>query len=217
MRGIQLIHAVRIVAELGDLARFGKPRALMGYLGLVPSEDSSGGKRAQGAITKAGNSSARRAMVEAAWAYQHRRHDAHHRPPTGRGAQGRARHRLEGPVAIVCTLSQARRPRRQPQQDRGRHGARTRRLRVGHRAAGQTGLMASITRNEQTRKETTHPQIPNSSIGEVVRSRLENPRQTLLDRIAATPQSLERGSSMTNNSLAANQRPHISLIDRRHR
>lgn len=71
-RGIQLIHAVRIVAELGDLTRFGHPRQLMAYLGLVPSEDSTGERRRQGSITKAGNSSARRALVEAAWAYQHR-------------------------------------------------------------------------------------------------------------------------------------------------
>ena len=70
-RGIQLLHAVRIVAELGDLSRFGHPRQLMGYLGLIPREDSSGEHRHQGAITKAGNSSARRAFVEAAWAYQH--------------------------------------------------------------------------------------------------------------------------------------------------
>jgi transposase len=71
-RGIQLIHAARLVAELGDLSRFAHPRALMGYLGLVPSEHSSGSKRRQGAITKAGNASARRALVEAAWAYQYR-------------------------------------------------------------------------------------------------------------------------------------------------
>lgn len=70
-RGIQLIHAVRIVAELGDLARFSHPRELMAYLGLIPSEDSSADRRRQGAITKAGNSSARRALVEAAWAYQY--------------------------------------------------------------------------------------------------------------------------------------------------
>ena len=70
-RGIQLIHAVRIVAELGDLSRFSHPRQLMSYLGLIPSEDSSGERRRQGAITKAGNTSARRALVEAAWAYQH--------------------------------------------------------------------------------------------------------------------------------------------------
>jgi len=70
-RGIQLIHAVRIVAELGDLSRFSHPRQLMSYLGLIPSEDSSGERHRQGAITKAGNSSARRALVEAAWAYQY--------------------------------------------------------------------------------------------------------------------------------------------------
>lgn len=70
-RGIQLIHAVRIIAELGDLSRFSHPRQLMGYLGLIPSENSSGEHRHQGAITKAGNSSARRALVEAAWAYRY--------------------------------------------------------------------------------------------------------------------------------------------------
>ena len=69
-RGIQLIHAMRMVAELGDLSRFSHPRQLMGYLGLIPSEDSSGEHRHQGAITKAGNSSARRALVEAASAYR---------------------------------------------------------------------------------------------------------------------------------------------------
>jgi len=71
LRGISAIHAVRIVAELGDLTRFVSPRKLMGYLGMIPSEDSSGSRRRQGSITKAGNSSARRALVEAAWAYAH--------------------------------------------------------------------------------------------------------------------------------------------------
>lgn len=71
LRGVSAIHAVRLVAELGDFNRFESPRKLMAYLGLIPSEDSSGARRRQGAITKAGNSSARRAMVEAAWAYAH--------------------------------------------------------------------------------------------------------------------------------------------------
>ncbi|MFN0163470.1 MAG: IS110 family transposase [Burkholderiales bacterium] len=71
-RGIQLVHAVRIVAEIGDFSRFSHPRELMAYLGLIPSEHSSGPQRRQGAITKAGNSSARRALVEAAHAYQFR-------------------------------------------------------------------------------------------------------------------------------------------------
>jgi transposase len=71
LRGISALHAVRIVAELGDFQRFDTPRKLMGYLGMIPSEDSSGPRRRQGAITKAGNSSARRALVEAAHAYAH--------------------------------------------------------------------------------------------------------------------------------------------------
>jgi transposase len=71
LRGISVIHAVRIVAELGDLTRFVSARKLMGYLGMIPSEDSSGSRRRQGSITKAGNSSARRALIEAAWAYAH--------------------------------------------------------------------------------------------------------------------------------------------------
>jgi transposase len=70
-RGIESIHGVRIVAELGDLTRFDSPRKLMGYLGLIPSENSSGARRRQGAITKTGNRSARRAFVEAAHAYRH--------------------------------------------------------------------------------------------------------------------------------------------------
>lgn len=71
MRGIQFVHAVTLVAELGDLVRFGSARSLMGYLGLVPRESSSGEQQRQGAITKAGNSYARRALIEAAWAYRH--------------------------------------------------------------------------------------------------------------------------------------------------
>jgi len=71
MRGIQFVHAVTLIAELGDLTRFGSARSLMGYLGLVPREASSGEHRRQGSITKAGNSYARRALIEAAWAYRH--------------------------------------------------------------------------------------------------------------------------------------------------
>jgi transposase len=71
MRGIQFVHAVTLIAELGDLTRFPSARQLMGYLGLVPREASSGEQRRQGSITKAGNSYARRALIEAAWAYRH--------------------------------------------------------------------------------------------------------------------------------------------------
>lgn len=70
LRGISLIAAMTTLAELGDLTRFDSPAELMAYLGLVPSEHSSGGTRHQGAITKTGNSHARRMLVEAAWAYR---------------------------------------------------------------------------------------------------------------------------------------------------
>ena len=71
LRGVQFVHAVTIICELGDLSRFTEPRQLMAYLGLVPTENSSGERRRQGAITKSGNRFARRALIEAAWAYQH--------------------------------------------------------------------------------------------------------------------------------------------------
>jgi transposase len=70
LRGIDLIAAVTLVAEIGDFTRFARPSELMGFLGLVPSEYSSGSTRRQGAITKTGNSHARRVLIEAAWNYR---------------------------------------------------------------------------------------------------------------------------------------------------
>lgn len=71
MRGVQLVASMTLVAELQDFLRFDNPRQLMAYVGLVPGEHSSGPKRRQGSITKAGNSVARRMLVEVAWHYQH--------------------------------------------------------------------------------------------------------------------------------------------------
>jgi transposase len=71
LRGVQFTVAVTLVAELGDLTRFEHPRQVMKYLGLIPSEYSSGERRRQGAITTAGNTHARRVLVEGAWAYRY--------------------------------------------------------------------------------------------------------------------------------------------------
>lgn len=71
MRGVRLLVATGIVAELGDLNRFDHPRKLMSYVGLVSSEHSSGGKRRQGAITKCGNGRARRLLIEGAHSYRY--------------------------------------------------------------------------------------------------------------------------------------------------
>jgi transposase len=71
LRGVQLVAAIILVAEIQDFARFANPRSLMAYLGLIPSESSSGQHRRQGAITKSGNSAARRILVEIAHHYRH--------------------------------------------------------------------------------------------------------------------------------------------------
>jgi transposase len=71
LRGVELTGAVILMTELGDITRFDTPRQLMSYLGLTPSEYSSGARRQQGGITKAGNRHARRALVEGAWAYRY--------------------------------------------------------------------------------------------------------------------------------------------------
>lgn len=70
LRGVDEVSATSLVAELGEMKRFAHPRQLMGYLGLVPSEYSSGQKRVLGGITKTGNSHARRLLIESAWNYR---------------------------------------------------------------------------------------------------------------------------------------------------
>jgi transposase len=72
LRGVARISAVTIVAELGEITRFGNARQLMAYGGIVASEDSSGERTRRGGITKTGNAHVRRVVVEAAWAYRHR-------------------------------------------------------------------------------------------------------------------------------------------------
>src|SRR5207244_10205685 len=71
-RGIDTLSAIILLAEVVDFQRFRRPRELMAYLGLVPREYSSGESQRRGALTKAGNSHARRALVAAAWHYRHR-------------------------------------------------------------------------------------------------------------------------------------------------
>jgi transposase len=70
LRGVNQLTATTLVAELGDLRRFESAPQLMGYLGVVPSEHSSGSSKSRGGITKSGNSHVRRVLVEAAWTYR---------------------------------------------------------------------------------------------------------------------------------------------------
>ncbi len=70
LRGVDKLAAIVLLAELGDISRFDSPRELMAFLGLVPSEHSSGARRRQGGITRTGNAHARRMLVESAWSYR---------------------------------------------------------------------------------------------------------------------------------------------------
>lgn len=74
LRGVGLVTAASMVAEIGDVSRFTHPRQLMAYAGVVPSEHSSGGRQQRGRITKCGNSHLRRVLVEAAQHYRHLPH-----------------------------------------------------------------------------------------------------------------------------------------------
>jgi transposase len=69
--GIDTVTAMTLVTELHDFRRFRRPRELMSYLGLIPSEHSSGGRTQRGGITKTGNGHARRVLIECAWHYRH--------------------------------------------------------------------------------------------------------------------------------------------------
>jgi len=103
MRGIDLVSAAGFLAEMGDLSRFPTPSQLMGNLGMVPSEHSSGETTKRGPITKAGNRRARRLLVECAWAYRHpprigvtKQAKVAAAPPAVREIAWKAQHRLYG-------------------------------------------------------------------------------------------------------------------------
>jgi transposase len=103
LRGVDILTAVGLVAEIGDFSAFSHPKQLASFLGLVPSEDSTGERRRQGAITKAGSSHARRLLIEAAWHYRRRpaislvlRKRQAGQPPAAINAAWRAQLRLSG-------------------------------------------------------------------------------------------------------------------------
>ena len=91
LRGIDKVAAMVLLAELGDISRFDSPRQLMGFLGLVPSEHSSGPTRRQGGITLTGNRHARRMLVESAWSYRFPARQTMHLKRKAAGAPEEAR------------------------------------------------------------------------------------------------------------------------------
>ncbi len=92
LRGIDTLTAMTLLSELVDMNRFQTPREVMGYVGLVPREHSSGGKKRRGGITKVGNAHVRRVLVESAWHYRW--------PPSGTGAGIRKRREGQPPEVV---------------------------------------------------------------------------------------------------------------------
>ena len=115
-RGISTRTALGLIAEIGDFRRFAHPRELASYLGITPSEYSSGNQQHRGHITKAGNRHARRLLVEAAWHYRHRpRTPDHDSQPSARAWQAQIRlHRrwtyltLQGKLNNIANVAIAR-------------------------------------------------------------------------------------------------------------
>jgi transposase len=99
LRGIDTLSAVGLCAEISDFGRFEHPKQLMSYVGLVPSEHSSGERRRQGAITRSGSRHARRLLVEAAWQYRHP-------PRLGTRLQGRQQDQPAVVIAIAWKAQQ---------------------------------------------------------------------------------------------------------------
>ena len=99
LRGFDTLSAVGLAVEVGDFGRFEHPKLLMSYLGLVPSEHSTGDSRRQGHITKSGSRHARRLLVEAAWHYR--------RPPRlGTTLQRRHEGQAQAVIAIAWKAQQ---------------------------------------------------------------------------------------------------------------
>jgi hypothetical protein len=116
----------------GDLSRFESPRLLMGYLGLVPSEHSSGGTIRRGGITKTGNREARRMLIEAAWSYQYPARIAKEKAEIlVRLPKSIPRHRMEGADQVVCPLPVSDRQRQKADRRRRCDRARTGRASSG--------------------------------------------------------------------------------------
>ncbi len=103
-RGVDTVTALTVLAELGDVTRFGSARQLMSYLGLTPSEYSSGARQRRGPITKTGNSHVRRILVESAWHYRH--------PPRVGAALRKRREGQPGWAVVLADRAQTRLYRR---------------------------------------------------------------------------------------------------------
>ena len=217
MRGVAFLSAVTVVAEIGDVRRFDSPRQLMAYLGLVPSESSTGERVRRGGITKAGNGRARRVLIEGAWTYRFRaRMSRLLRGAAGRPAEGRAGDRLEGAAAPLRPLPQAHGPRQAAGRGHHRDRARDGRLPVGDRPrsrAAACGLSRKSLHQHRTHRRRSIQVRPThgccASLG--AGPRQGNPRDELCGRQPSTPAGRSR-QPRTNTRECGSQSAHQSLL-----
>ena len=132
LRGVELIVAVTFATEIGDMRRFDSPRQLMGYLGLVPSERSTGDTVRHGGITKAGNGRVRHMLVESAWTYRH--------PPRVGAKKLYRLEQMESAEPPDRAVSGTYRQREEEHRRVRGNRPRARRLHVGGRQGGATRL-----------------------------------------------------------------------------
>lgn len=116
LRGVSLLAAVTTIAEIGDLSRFNHPKELMAFLGLVPSEHSSGDSIRRGGITKTGNSHARRICVESAWTYRYPARITRHLLKRQEGLPSNIRRIAWKAQVRLCSRYKKLRARRKPLQ-----------------------------------------------------------------------------------------------------
>lgn len=150
LRGVDLLTAVTLAAELGDLSRFDTAGEAMSYVGLIPSEHSSGGRRRQGGITKTGNRRARHVLVEAAWHYRWQ--------PRLSLALKR---RQAGQSATICQLSWRAQQRLCPRFRRLEARGKPRSVVVTAVARELVGFLWAISRQVHLEQQTrTLPELP---------------------------------------------------------
>jgi hypothetical protein len=157
LRGVDTHTALALVAEIGDFGRFASAEEFMAFVGLVPSERSSGEQRRQGSITKVGNAHVRRLLVESAW-------HARRRPTVGyqlaRRQRGQDAIVIERawrlPAATAPALAADGRTRQTAAKDRRRLRPRARRLRLGdrHRSTTQESLIQPLGLEQRMRPTT---------------------------------------------------------------
>ena len=216
MRGVAFLSAVVLAAEVGDFRRFASPRQLTAWLGLVPSEHSSGAKVERGGITKAGNGRARRVLVEGAWSYRFPARVTGRTPGPARGGAGKgAGDRVEGAAPAVRPLPPPGRGGQEREPGHRRDRARDGGLRLGDRARGSARgrrLSRPSTGTGSGEIDTTHPSLTRIAHGRGRRTE-GNPRDPLCGR-SPTPAPRPRQPRDGTGSCGS-QPAHQSVIDRR--